>query len=319
MLSTTLLLPQPFDFHLTVGHQTYYRGRAGADVYADGTYYRALYHAGTVLAVAARPSEDGRALEVRLPNGGDEADLAFATGTMFRLLALDVDLAGFYALLEDDPVLSAAVGSLNGLRPARTESVFEALVVAIVAQQISAVIARIIRESLVSGYGSRVEADGHELFAFPTPESLLRTTPEELRAHKLSARKIEYIQDCAHRTLDGLIDSSRLAALDDEEAIADLMKVRGVGRWTAEWVLMRALGRSDVLPAGDLALRRVVSELYFAGQAITEKQLAEFATERWRPYRGLATAYLFAYLRQQRLAKEASKRSLVKAAPEAAV
>jgi 3-methyladenine DNA glycosylase/8-oxoguanine DNA glycosylase len=80
-----------------------------------------------------------------------------------------------------------------------------------------------------------------------------------------------------------------------------MVEVRGIGRWTAEWVLMRALGRLDILPAGDLALRRVVSELYFDATPINEAQLAAFGKERWSPYRGLATTYLFAYLRQQRL------------------
>ena len=309
----TVAVPQPFDFHLTVGHQTYYRGRAGADLYVGGTYYRALHHDGRVLAAAARPVEDGLALQVRLPNGGSQADLAFATERMVELLGLGADLAGFYRMLADDTVLAQATASLAGLRPSRTESVFEALVMAIVAQQISAVIARMIRESLVTTYGTPVEADGHTLYAFPKPESLLRATVEELRGLKLSGRKIEYIQDCAGRTVEGLIDPARLGSMDDEEAIAEMTKVRGIGRWTAEWVLMRALGRLDVLPAGDLALRRVVSELYLEGAAITEKELADFAAERWRPYRGLATTYLFAYLRQQRVAKEAAK-----AAPEAA-
>lgn len=318
----TIPFPQPFDFHLTLGHQTHYRGRAGADLYADGAYYRALRYAGQPLAVVVRPAEGGDALEVGLPNGGPdsppEAALAFASERMTEMLGLDVDLSGFYGMLEGDPVLSAAVGSLAGLRPTRSESVFEALVMAIVAQQISAVIARIIRESLVAGYGTPVEADGHTLYAFPEPQALLSATPEELRAHKLSGRKVEYIQDCARRTAEGLLDQERLAAMEDEAVVEELVKVRGIGRWTAEWVLMRALGRLDVLPAGDVALRKVVSELYFQGETITEKQLAEFGMERWHPYRGLATTYLFAYLRQQRVAKEGAK-GAAKAAPEAAV
>ncbi|MEX2599077.1 MAG: hypothetical protein WD533_05410, partial [Dehalococcoidia bacterium] len=131
---------------------------------------------------------------------------------------------------------------------------------------------------------------------------------------KLSGRKVEYIQDCARRTAEGLLDANTLSSMDDEAAIEELTKVRGIGRWTAEWVLMRALGRLDLLPAGDVALRRVVSELYFGGETIAEAQLAEFAVERWSPYRGLATTYLFACIRQQRIANEAAK-----AAPEAAV
>jgi len=300
MRTTTIPLPEPFDFHLTVGHQTHFRGRAGADLYADDTYYRALRRGDDVLSAAATPLDDGR-LEVRLLSGDDDADLAFVSAAMAHLLALDIDLGGFYALLAADPVLADAVGHLRGLRPPRAESVFEALVAAIIGQQISGNVARVIREGLVETYGSPIDADGYLLQAFPSPERLLDAGTDALRAHKLSARKVEYVQDTAERTLAGELDASRFVEMDNEEVIAELIKVRGIGRWTAEWMLMRALGRIDVFPAGDLALRRVVSELYFSGEIITEAQLAAFGAERWSPYRGLATTYLFSYLRKQRV------------------
>ena len=303
VISTRIPLPDPFDFHLTASHQTYFRGRAGADLYVDGTYYRALRKGPDVLAAAARP--EGAALAVSLPAGGTEEDLAFAAAAMARLLAFEVDLGGFYVMLADDPVLSDAVGSMRGLRPSRSETVFEALVMAIVAQQISSAVARVIREGLVSTYGTPVEADGHLLHAFPTPASLLAAGTDALRAQKLSGRKVEYVQDTARRTLGGELDPARFDGLEDEEAIAELVKVRGIGRWTAEWVLMSALGRLDVLPAGDLALRRVVSDLYFDGTPIDEAALSNFG-KRWIPYRGLATTYLFAYLRRQRIAAQAA-------------
>lgn len=301
-LSAKIPLPEPFDFHLTVGHQTHFRGRAGADLYADGTYYRALRRSNDIIVGAAKPTDDGQ-LEVRLLSKGGDRELAFASDAMRHLLALDIDLTGFYLMLEHDQGLSDAVGRLRGLRPPRSESVFEALVVAIIGQQISANVARVIREGLIEAYGTPVEAEGHALHAFPTPESFNNATPDELRALKLSARKVEYIQDTARRTLEGELEFERFTNMDNEEVIAELIKVRGIGRWSAEWMLMRALGRLDVLPAGDLALRRVVSELYFDGAMITEPQLAAFGEERWAPYRGLATTYLFSYLRQQRLAK----------------
>ena len=297
--STSTPLPEPFDFHLTVSHQTYFRGRAGADLYDDGVYYRALRRGERVVVASARPMND--ALEVAIAEGNED-DLQFACESMARLLALDVDLAGFYALLEVDPVLSGAVAAVRGLRPPRAESVFEALVIAILGQQISANVARVIREGIMAAYGTPVECFGKSLHAFPTPESLASASPEELRAQKLSARKVEYVQDASRRAIDGELDFPRFDGMSNEEVIAELVKVRGIGRWTAEWVLLRALGRADVFPAGDLALRRVVSELYFDGASITEAELASFG-ERWAPYRGLATTYLFSVLRQQRVAK----------------
>ena len=290
--------PEPFDFALTVRHQTYYRGRAGADLYADGAYYRALRRRGDVLVVRVRPA-DGL-LEVALPAGGSDDEIAWAVGEVQRLLGFDADLAGFYARLAGDPVLAGTVDALRGLRPSRTETVFEALVMAIAAQQISSIVARVIRDGLLESYGVRLEVDGHELHAFPTPETLANAGVDGLRAHKLSGRKAEYIHGIAEQTIDGTIDDGRLGAMDDEDAVAALTSVRGVGRWTAQWVLMRALGRADVLPEVDLALKREISELYFGGKPVDDEDIAELARERWAPYRGLATTYLFAHLRQER-------------------
>ncbi|MCH7655729.1 MAG: DNA-3-methyladenine glycosylase 2 family protein [Chloroflexi bacterium] len=301
-LTARIQAPEPFDFDLTVEHQTYYRGRAGADLYADGAYYRALRRpGGGAFAVRAAPAGDGF-LDVRLPAGGSASDLALAVEAVPRLLGFEADLPGFYARLASDPVLASTLGALHGLRPARAETVFEALVMAVAAQQISGAVARVIRDGLMVSYGTRLEADGHELHAFPTPEALVATGVDGLRAHKLSWRKSEYIHGIAVQTLEGAIDDERLGAMDDDEAIAALTSVRGVGRWTAQWVLIRALGRPDVLPEGDLALKRVVSELYFGGEPMHERRLAEFAQERWSPYRGLVTTYLFAQLRRARAA-----------------
>ncbi len=292
--------PEPFDFDLTVGHQTYYRGRAGSDLFAAGVYYRAMWMRGEPLVMAVRPSADGGAVEVSLPNGGPAGALEEAAEEAARLLGFDVPLDGFYDLLAGDPVLSGAVGRLKGLRLTRSESVFEAMTQAIAGQQISGAVARVIRDALVTRYGVAMEADGNVLHAFPRPETLVDAGAVALRELKLSARKAEYIVGVAEQAAAGELDYDRLDSLGDEEAIARLSAMRGVGRWTAQWALMRALGRVDVLPAGDLALQQTVGDLYFGGRRLAERELDAFAIERWSPYRGLATAYLFAHIRQQR-------------------
>lgn len=320
-LTTTIPVPELFDLHLTAGHQTYYRGVAGADVYRDGVYFRALRRDERVVAASVRSvnGADPAVLEIGV-TGEDvtQADLDYATQAMARLLGLDIDLSAFYALLERDPVLSGAVGSLHGLRPPGSESVFEALVMAIIAQQISSVVARVIREALVGTYGTPISVDGETLYAFPTPKALLEAGTDGLRAVKLSARKAEYIQDVALRVADGSLDEARLGGMSDQEVVDELVKVRGIGVWTAQWVLLRALSRTDAFPAGDLALKRVVSDLYFDGSPLDEQALTDFAAERWSPHRGLATTYLFAHIRQQRLAQEQA-RGAAKASVEAAL
>lgn len=305
--STTVIpTPQPFDFALTAGHQTNYRGKAGSDLFVDGTYYRALWVDDGPIGVAARPVTGG--IEVSLPNDGSARTLDVAAEWIAWLLGLDVQMDGFYEMLAGDPVLSDAVGSLRGLRHTRTETVWEALVHAVVGQQVSGIVARVIRDGIVTEYGTEVSVDGHVIHAFPRPHTLLEAGQDALRALKLSARKAEYVLGIAEASLRGDLDHGTLALLSDEEAIAVLSGIRGVGRWTAQWTLMRALGRVDALPAGDLALQRVVGDHYFEGKRLTEQELEDFAEQRWKPYRGLAVTYLFSRIRQERVARESNTR-----------
>ena len=297
--------PEPFDFALTAAHQTNYRGKAGSDLVVDGTYYRALWLNGEPVPVAARLVPGG--LEVSLPNGGSPAMLDAAAERVAWMLGFDVPLDGFYAMLAGDPALSDAVGSLRGLRHARTETVWEALVHAVVGQQVSGAVARVIRDGIVMQYGAEVRPDGHALHAFPRPETLIAAGEDALRGLKLSARKVEYVIGIAEEALTGALDYDALAPLSDEEITERLSAIRGVGRWTAQWTLMRALGRPDALPAGDLALQRVVGERYFGGRRLTEAELERFAEERWKPHRGLAVTYLFSRLRQERADRERAK------------
>ena len=307
MASRVIATPALFDFALTAAHQTYYRGRAGADVFEDGAYYRVLWRGDDVLAVTVRDAGRGK-LEVSvLGDDAPDGTLDYACDEMRRLLGFDADLEGFYEACANDLVLASAVDSLHGLRPALSETVFEALIAAVVGQQISGAVARVIRELIVQTFGTPVDIGGETLYAFPKPETIAGASHEELLKMKLSNRKAEYVRDIALKTLDGTIDDAHLAAMDDEEAIAHLISCRGIGRWTAEWMLLRALGRPDVFPVGDLALKRVVSEQYFDGAAITEQQLADFGRDHWAPYRGLATTYVFADLRRQRAAANARK------------
>ena len=303
MLTTNLNAPQPFDFHLTVGQQAYGQGAASVDRYAGGVYWRALRRGEHVMLASVRPVGEQRSARLQVAVHGDMAtqgDLEYAGHTFTRMLGLTVDLAGFYRMLEKDPVLGGAARNLQGMRPLRSESLFEALVMAIAAQQISSHIARLVRAGLIERYGTSVQAEGETLYAFPTPQALLEAGTDGLRAMKLSTRKAEYIQGICLRMLDGELAEERLGAMDDEAAIAELMKLRGIGRWTAVVAMLRALGRVNLFPAGDLALRKEVSRLYFQGKPISVEQLAAFAEKRWHPYQGLATSYLFAHLRRQR-------------------
>lgn len=130
--------------------------------------------------------------------------------------------------------------------------------------------------------------DGH----LPSPAELLAVEPIELRAAGLSRRKVDTLRDLAERLVDGRLDEDSLAALPDDDFIAALTAISGIGPWTAQGVLLVALRREDVVLAGDLALRKAIRDAYQLDQLPNEQEVLALA-EKWRPFRSLATSYLF--------------------------
>ncbi len=142
---------------------------------------------------------------------------------------------------------------------------------------------------------ARIQAlfEGH----LPSPEELLRVDPEALRAAGLSWRKIGTLRDLAERLTDGRIDAARLAQAPDDEVMAELTAVPGIGPWTVQGALIIALEREDVVLPGDMALRKAIRAAYGLDNLPSPEEVLAMA-ERWRPYRSLATMYLFAERRE---------------------
>ena len=133
-----------------------------------------------------------------------------------------------------------------------------------------------------------------ELFdgSTPSPQALLDASEEDLRAAGLSGRKVEYVRDLAAHVLDGELELDRLDDLGDEEAIEEIVAVRGLGRWTAEMFLIFHLERPDVLSGGDLGIRKAIQIEYGLDEMPTPQRVLEIG-EPWRPHRSLASLYLW--------------------------
>jgi DNA-3-methyladenine glycosylase II len=131
--------------------------------------------------------------------------------------------------------------------------------------------------------------DGH----LPSPAELLGVEPMQLRAAGLSWRKIDTLRELAERLSDGRLDEDALAALSDDDFISALTEISGIGPWTAQGVLLVALRREDVVLPGDLALRKAIRDAYQLDRLPSEQEVLALA-EKWRPFRSLATSYLFA-------------------------
>jgi DNA-3-methyladenine glycosylase II len=159
---------------------------------------------------------------------------------------------------------------------------WDALVFNVVGQQLSVAAARAIAGRLRALHGGRL----------PTPAELLATDTDVLRGAGLSRAKVVYLRDLAERLVDGRLDLERLRQLDDDTARAELMQVKGVGRFTADGVLMLALRRPDVWPAADLALRRAVERIWELDAPASIADVDAIG-ERFRPWRTLAALYLY--------------------------
>ncbi len=289
----------PFNFELTAGYHTYFQSRYGTDTMEDGVYRRLLDLDDKLVLASVRSIGTLDAPELALELQGPELspdDVESATDRVSWLLGVDQDLAPFYELGRADQAMAGLVEQFYGLHLPHTASVFEALVLAVLGQQISTSVARIIRTLLIETFGPSAEFDGETYYAFPRPASIWASSPAELHTMKLTQRKSEYVHGLAGSALDPEMGLERLEELTDREIVEKLVALRGVGMWTAQWALIRAVGRPDALPLGDLALRRVVSRLFMDGEGVNDAKVEEIA-QRWSPYRTYATVYLFSALR----------------------
>lgn len=186
------------------------------------------------------------------------------------------------ALKAADPVMAGLIDRVGAYRIRYLEPDFETLAKSIVYQQLSGKVAATI-------FGRLQAAAGNGRL---TPQAVLKLPPARMRALGLSRQKTGYIRDIARHALDGTADFSRLPRMDDASAIEVLTRLKGVGEWTAHMFLIFALRRKDVLPVGDLGIRAAVMKAYGLAEMPTPRQVEEIG-ERWRPYRTVASWYLW--------------------------
>src|SRR5256886_2845213 len=188
-------------------------------------------------------------------------------------------------LSETDPIIARAIERVGPCTLIPNPQLFETLVDAIISQQISVKAA----DAIMGRLRAALHAEANGMIS---PDALLSLEEDTLRAVGLSPQKMRYIRDLTERVVNGELDLERLSELDDEEIIRELVKVKGIGRWTAEMMLIFSLGRPDVLPVDDLGFLEGVREAYSLEARPTPKELRERG-EVWRPYRTFATWYMW--------------------------
>jgi DNA-3-methyladenine glycosylase II len=261
-----LAMPQPFNFELTTER---YRSFGPDDA--------ALWHEGGLHRVV-----DGREIRIEAAPGGVDVDpLNDETKpVVLKLLGAEFDLDGFRPA---DPKLVELAARFRGFRPTLTPDPFEMLVGAITAQQISLRAALAVRNRFVERFGVRAEL----AYAFPTMHRVAQATPEELTTLGFSRRKADSVLGIARAEPD----FEAIALAPDDVVKETLVRLPGIGEWTADWFLARHLARPQAWPAGDLALRKVVSALYGDGRSMTTVEVRAIG-ERFDPFQNLSAHYL---------------------------
>jgi DNA-3-methyladenine glycosylase II len=287
--SLTLTPRPPFDAGPILG----YLSRSPLeplDVVTGGRYRRAIRLDGRSVLIEVVPegSVEMPKLTARLlGSDADPALLPLAAAEVARWWRIDHDPAALAPIAERDPILGALLARLHGARAPLMPSPLECLIWAILGQQITLAFAYKMKRALVERYGDALEHEGHTYRLFPEAARLAEADPAELRELQFSRQKSDYVRALAGLVAEDRVDWGDIAARPTDAAIAGLTALRGVGRWTAEYVLMRGLGHPDVIPAADVGLQTAIGQAYELGRKATEVQVRALA-EQWAPHRSYA-------------------------------
>jgi len=267
--ATNLVLAFPLEPRRTTG------GSAGSSPIADALPWR------WSAIVELRQAADDAPVEARISSDGDRDA---ALDQALRSVSLDHDGTGWPAVGERDPVIGQLQHEHRFLRPVCFYSAYEAATSFVIGQRIARTQAARIKARLSATFGDRLELDGQTFDAFPRPERLLEVDERV----GLNPEKIVRLHGLARAALDGRLATARLRALPPAEALDALRELRGVGDFTAQGVLLRGCGLTDVLPV-DVLSDEVLGSTY--GES-TDPSAVDAITDRWRPYRTWATVLL---------------------------
>ena len=217
------------------------------------------------------------------------ADLTDVSRFVF---GLEDDLGACYSVLSRTPQIYRLVKRYRGLRIVKTPSLYESLLITILGQQVSVAAAQSQRRRLMRAFGEVIEFEEREYFGVPEPERLADAGEGRLRGIGISRQKAHYLVEMARRIAEGQVSRHSFHGVPCEQAIERLVEIPGVGRWTAEIVVMRGLGFQDVFPAGDLGLQVAVERAFGFAHRPSEKELRDFAS-RWEGWRSYAAFYLW--------------------------
>ena len=215
-----------------------------------------------------------------------------ATDFVDEWFDLSRDLQPFYDLAHGDEILKEVVLAYKGLRIVGVEELFEALSWSIMGQQISLHVAYALKQKLVTTYGESIVHDNEKYWVFPTAQKLASLEVEELRKLSFTQRKAEYIIGVAELIATGQIDKEQLQEMSLGEMETRLTAIRGIGKWSANYVIMRCLRHPDAFPLADVGLHNALKKMLNRSEKPSLNEIEQWA-ENWSGWRAYATFYLW--------------------------
>lgn len=261
----------------------------------DGqTYRRVLVQDGNPFEIGVTQADQPGMprLHVSLiSEAGNSHVKAYAIAAVRHLLGIHVDLTEFYRFCENDEVLRSLAGQFGGLKPPRFPTYFETLVNAIACQQLTLTVGIRLLNRLTEACGSAIDTAEGLFHAFPSPQQLANMELEQLREMGFSYRKAHYLTGLAGAVIEKQIDFDEIARLDDKQAVKRLCTLKGVGRWTAEYFLLRGLGRTHIFPGDDVGARNHLQRWLRLSESMTYEEVQK-ALRHWDAYGGLIYFHL---------------------------
>jgi DNA-3-methyladenine glycosylase II len=292
MLIDTFEPAAPYAFPLTLQVMGY---SSVLDITHDSAYWRALNLPGgpRLAKVVSMGTTDAPQLEVYfLADSASPADMQGARVKLRRMLSIDKDNTPFYRFAQSDRALWPLIDSLRGLRNILAESLFEALALTIIEQQITLAAAQKGERWLVERCGQYVVHEGRRYYTFPQPAAIAEMTPDELKPLKITNRRSALLIEVARQQSIGEIDLEALRDIPPQQAYDELMRIKGVGHWTATWTLIRATGHHGYVFHNDVALQAAVNFYYFGLKGRASPQVVDEVFARYGDYAGLAAYYV---------------------------
>ena len=283
----------PFRLDLTVWALRR-RPRNLVDRWDGATYRRVVVVDGRTMELAVR--QTGAAAAPRLdvtvtPTPRSETEKWQLLRLVDRLLGLQIDLSPWYRTASRDPRLRQLADRFRGVKPPRFPTVFEALVNAFACQQLSLEAGLTILNRLSTAGGASFGTSPNVGYAFPAPESVIQMLPEELRNIGFSRQKAGALLDLARAIAGHELNLESLARESDDAIAQQLLELRGVGRWTAEYALLRGFGRLLVFPGDDVGAQKKLASWLGRSRPLDYAAVA-LAVAPWRPYAGLVYFHL---------------------------